>query len=397
VKTINVLFVAALLAITMAAAMPGGNTNESGIGDWYGRLYIDGTLASDGTLVCAYVNGVENARTTIGGASTSGMYLLHVYGNTGDNVTFNIFCDSDYPAKEGKQNWAVSLPSHALNLTIDHAATVGNASDIVSNGTGTLTVTINGAAIETDTYYGDVEQVNISSANGTELSFDFDFGKASLNLSQVNITKGVNSEGKAYMAISGVNFTGGQSGTKTIKLYNVSDSFNGLCVKDAENVTYVQVSSDCSSADETKLKCDGNAVNGKTCTKSGTTLTVSGLTHSAVMQYTVPTITNTVYTSTGSGGSTSSPKPTATPTVAATVTPAASTAPTPAVSTTPIQGTTATPTVQAVTATPTPTAASTPVAPIIGTTGGFDWMIIAAIIAAIIIVGVAAYFFFIKK
>jgi len=390
VKTINVLLIAALLTITMAAATPGGDTNESGIGDWDGRLYINGTLASDGTQVCAYVNGVENSRTTVGAYAT-GLYLLSVYGTTGDNVTFKVFCDSDYPAKEGAQAWAISPERHHLNLTIDHAATVGNVSDIVSSGAGTLNVTINGAVPETDTYYGGIETVNITSSNVT-VTFDFNFGSASLNLSKVNITAGTSGD-KSYLAIAGVNATGGQSGTKTVKLYNVSGTYNGLCVKDAEGVSYLEISSDCTGSDEIKLKCDGVAVSGRTCTQSGTTLTVSGLTHSAVMQLSVATTTNTGGVSTSwSGGlpsATASPTPTATP--APTV--AASTVPSPTVSSTPIQEKpTATPSGQTATVAPTIAATAIPtLAPATGTTGGDNTVWIIAIV--VVIIGLAAYFF----
>jgi len=392
VKTINVLLVAALLTITMAAATPGGDTNESGRGDWDGRLYINGTLASDGTLLCAYVNGVETDRTTIGADNTSGMYLVALPGKTGDSVTFKVFCDSDYPAKEGAQAWAISLPRHHLNLTIDHAATVGGASDIVSNGTGTLSVKVNDVVPDTDTYFEGVENVNITNSNGTILSFDYNFSTAQLNLSKVNITIGTNGD-KSYITISGVNLTGAQSGTKTIKLYGVTTSYNGICVKDAENVTYVQISSDCSSADETKLKCDGSTTSGKTCTLSGTTLTVSGLTHSALMQYTVPAAAqNTVYSS-SSGTMVTSASPTPTATAVPTATPAASAIPTPVISATPIQE--VTPTYPTVVATVTPAASVAPYAtPASSSAGGFDWTIAIAI-AAVAIAG--AYFLLQKK
>ena len=392
VKTINVLLVAALLTITMAAATPDGDTNESGIGDWDGRLYINGTLASDGTALCAYVNGVENSRTTIG-KFTTGMYLLSVYGNTGDNITFKVFCDSDYPAKEGAQNWAISPPRHHLNLTIDHAATVGNITDIVSNGTGTLNVTINGAVPETDSYFSDVETVNITSSNVT-VTFDFNFSSASLNLSKVNISVGTSGD-KSYLTIAGVNATGGQTGTKTIKLYNVSGTYNGLCVKDAEGVSYLEISSDCTGSDETKLKCDGVAVNGKTCIQSGTTLTVSGLAHSAVMQYSVPTTTTNNYVSSSGGVISSTASPTPTVTATPTATPVASIAPTPVtVSTTPIQETpTATPSGQTATAAPTVAATATPTL----TTSTTDGNSPILILMVVLIIGIAAYFFIYKK
>jgi len=284
----NALLFAALLASSMLFA---------GMGDWDGKLFINGALAADGTQVCAYVNGVENSRTTIGAYAT-GFYLMTIVGETGDNVTFNAFCDSQFPANEGTQAWAASPPRHHLNLTIDYDSTVGNSSNITSNGTGNLTITVNGTT--PGVYYNEVLPVNISSSSGVVLSFNFDFSNDSLNLSTINISVG-NSSGASYISVSGVNASGGQSGTKTLKMYNVSATYNGICVEDVENATYQNISAACTGTNEVQVPCPGTA-SGITCAQSGTTVTISGLSHSAVMQFSIPATTTTTTTTTSSGG-----------------------------------------------------------------------------------------------
>ncbi|MCX6771838.1 MAG: hypothetical protein NTX79_07320 [Candidatus Micrarchaeota archaeon] len=132
----NALLFAALLASSMLFA---------GMGDWDGQLSINGTLAPDGTSVCAYVNGaaIENSRTTVGAYAT-GYYLMTVIGDTGDNVTFKAFCE--YAVNEAAQNWSASPPRHHLNLSVTHTAgptltRVAPAATDVAVGTVTLTLT----------------------------------------------------------------------------------------------------------------------------------------------------------------------------------------------------------------------------------------------------------------
>ena len=291
----NALLFAALLASSMLFA---------GMGDWDGQVFINGELAADGTAVCAHVNGdsAENSRTTVG-AYASGYYLMTVIGDTGDNVTFNVYCDSNYSANEGQQAWSASPPRHHLNLSINHSSVVGNASNITWNGTGNLSVTINGTA--PGDFYSGVQTVNVSSPSGVILSFNYNFSGSYLNFSNINISTGT-SGGASYISVSGVNATGGQSGSQTVKLYGVSSSYNGICVKDAEVVTYISVSSTCDGSGEVQVKCDGVAVSGITCSQSGTNLTISGLAHTALIQFSVPTSGTTGTTGGGSnsgGGS----------------------------------------------------------------------------------------------
>jgi len=123
--------------------------DTSGMGDWDGQLFVNGSLALDGTSVCLYVNGVENDRTTVG-AEVSGYYLLHGVGATNDNVTFRVFCE--YLVNEATQNWSASPPRHHLNLSVNHSNGPGltrnaPATTGVAAGTVTLTLASNESAV----------------------------------------------------------------------------------------------------------------------------------------------------------------------------------------------------------------------------------------------------------
>ncbi|MEM5766127.1 MAG: PGF-pre-PGF domain-containing protein [Candidatus Aenigmatarchaeota archaeon] len=74
-------------------------------GDWKGYVFIDGSIAPDGTPVSATINNVEVASTTVGAVeSGTGYYLIHVPGNTGDKVKFKI-CGVNVTLEE--QSWSV--------------------------------------------------------------------------------------------------------------------------------------------------------------------------------------------------------------------------------------------------------------------------------------------------
>jgi parallel beta-helix repeat protein len=162
--------------------------------------------------------------------------------------------------------------------------TLGNASSINTTGLSNISAVIGSANATNGSIYSGVAAVSIYSGGLPMLSFSFNFSGNSLDFSQLNITAG-NLSGASYMVVNGTNSSGGQSGTKNITIYGASTSFNGICIKDAEGIGVTDISSSCNETSETSLQCDGSTSNGYSCSLSGTTLTVSGLQHSAVKQY----------------------------------------------------------------------------------------------------------------
>jgi len=162
---------ALLLAAFMLFLSPMLYADTSGMGDWEGQVFTNGTLALDGTSVCLYINGVENDRTTVG-AELSGYYLLHGVGATGDNVTFKVFCE--YLVNEGTQNWSASPPRHRLNISVNHSigpgvTRVAPGTTGVAIGTIAMTVSTNESATCRYSTSSGVSYVNMANSTTTTL------------------------------------------------------------------------------------------------------------------------------------------------------------------------------------------------------------------------------------
>ena len=110
------ILILAILSVAVFAALPI---------DWIGIARMGGSIAPDGTVITAFIDGQEVARTTIGDPTLvcsigdcSGYYLIHVPGNEGDAVTFKI---NGVGANEGPQSWIVpqSTRYYYLDLSLD--------------------------------------------------------------------------------------------------------------------------------------------------------------------------------------------------------------------------------------------------------------------------------------
>jgi cysteine-rich repeat protein len=139
---------------------------------------------------------------------------------------------------------------------------------------------------------GNVEFIN-SADNETIIEFGYDFDVSGLDLSKVNITSNPIA-GAGGIIIQGIDLTG-QNATKTVYI-NKLLSGNTVCIIDAE-VTSIAVTNDCSNG--IKLTCDGTS-GPYTCTTVGSKYKITGLTHSAVSEY---SYTAPVAASSSSGGS----------------------------------------------------------------------------------------------
>jgi hypothetical protein len=93
-------------------------------GDWAGYVTINSSTASDGTPIKSYVDGTAAESTTVGAVeSGTGYYLIHVTGQSGQNVTFKVCGVSAYPTNTTPQSWSVgphpvgSSPYFNLSIT----------------------------------------------------------------------------------------------------------------------------------------------------------------------------------------------------------------------------------------------------------------------------------------
>ena len=104
-----------LLSISYGQSLPG---------DWKGYVTINSSTAPDGTPIKSYVDGTAAESTTVGAVeSGTGYYLIHVTGQSGQNVTFKVCGVSAYPTNTTPQSWSVgphpvgSSPYFNLSIT----------------------------------------------------------------------------------------------------------------------------------------------------------------------------------------------------------------------------------------------------------------------------------------
>jgi hypothetical protein len=183
--------------------------------------------------------------------------------------------------------------------------TIGNSSDINTTLTN-VEVTVDGVNETAGMPVSGAYYVNVTSEGLPVLSFNYNFTASPLNFSALNISNG-NRSGAYYQVVWGVNSTGGQVGTRTFYLYNVSTGYNGICVQNIENASIP--SAGCNGANEFSVTCNGATdSNGVSCFKSDsdTTLTIFGLQHSGVIQYTVPAASTSQSSGSGYGGAVAS-------------------------------------------------------------------------------------------
>lgn len=86
---------------------------------WYGYVTINGSIASDGAVIDAYIGDSIKATTTVGAVQSNGYYLIHVEGNVGDNVSFKVYGNN---VSEVAQTWAAGFQHPNFNLTSNYTA-----------------------------------------------------------------------------------------------------------------------------------------------------------------------------------------------------------------------------------------------------------------------------------
>ena len=247
-----------------------------------------------------------------GGASGGGFKgsengTIHNFYNMDSVISYNVneIADSGY-AKSIGANCSGTIANGEIKsctITNDDLAVSGNASNMnVSGNFTSIGVSINGTSASNSSTLNETLPVVISDNNTQLLNFSYNFSTATLSFSEITITKGTSSNGAAYVTVAGID-SSAIVGTKTIYIYNASSAFNYVCIKDADVLSVGQISSTCNGADETPVPCTGVNTNGYACALSGTTLTITGLTHSGVeQQYVAPTVTPPSSSGGGSSG-----------------------------------------------------------------------------------------------
>lgn len=178
----------------------------------------------------------------------------------------------------------------------------GNGSSITTSGfIANLTVEIESETDVDGATYDNTRNVLIKQSGAPVVEFLYNFTDSELDFSKIFVEAGIDASGKAYISIFGFN-SSNLVGGKTVHIYNASTSFSGVCIKDEEGVVYSQISSSCSGSNEHFVTCNGVAQGAYTCTRGGTDLTISGLTHSSVILASPPSTPTKPTYNPGSGG-----------------------------------------------------------------------------------------------
>ena len=176
---------------------------------------------------------------------------------------------------------------------------IGNLSDIATN-VPNLNLIISNVTFNSSLNFTGTNKINFTENNNTIIEFDYDFSNTSkFNFVGVRINSTLQN-GSQSIIISGIDLTS-QGKTKTIYMNRTNETYNSVCIKDAEISSIDQMTVDCSASGETKLSCDGSSTGGFTCTLQDTVYKITGLSHSGIRQIT--------YTPSGggnNGGSSSS-------------------------------------------------------------------------------------------
>ena len=179
----------------------------------------------------------------------------------------------------------------------------GNISDVITN-IPNLSVVINGTSFNLSNPLVGFVPVNFtnSETNKTIVIFNYNLTNTTkLNFINIKINQTF-FNGSESLVVKGINIAN-TGATKTIYLNQTNISLNSVCIKDAEIDSIEEMSSTCGGTSETKVACDGAVTGNYTCTLSGTTYAIIGLSHSGIKQisYDRP-VTESSTPSAGSGG-----------------------------------------------------------------------------------------------
>ncbi|MBN2121518.1 right-handed parallel beta-helix repeat-containing protein [Candidatus Micrarchaeota archaeon] len=252
-------------------------------------------FSSTPTLISAAANGTGTAPDYFYMGISGDEGTLEYYYNSSGGNSANCTLDSDYLscgiyAELNSSEYSLEVlvrdsldRNSTSSITFNVSSTYGNGSTVNSSGMSNVSVSVNGTETNGSSSVSGVLPVNVSSSSGEVAVFYYNFSYSGLNFSSIRIANG-SSGGMPYIEISGIP-EGGKVGSKNVTIYGAVSGYTQVCVLDVENASASQISSSCSSDNETLLECDGTVENGKWCEINGTQIRLYNLTHSAAMQY----------------------------------------------------------------------------------------------------------------
>ncbi|MBW3015359.1 S8 family serine peptidase [Candidatus Woesearchaeota archaeon] len=156
---------------------------------------------------------------------------------------------------------------------------LGNLSDITTNITD-LSLEIN-ETTNLSEQFNNTLNITFKANTSVIIYAQHNFSTNAIILADIEVQKSNSSDSAGYTLIKGLSLASGE--TKTIYVDNLTNTSNGVCIKDTEVNSISDISAACSSADETKLTCPGTS-GAYTCTLGDNIYIISGLSNSAVRE-----------------------------------------------------------------------------------------------------------------
>ena len=224
----------------------------------------------------------------------SGNYMIKINASDGylhDSGVFGIIVldmaelDSDNDGINDSLDRVIGEPDLINTSTLNLSFFIGNSSNLskVFNGT---------------------QKIEFKDSSTTVVEFDFNFSNATINLNNVIMNKqSDNSTGAIVFSIRNTTLPAGFA--KTIYLDKINQSENGICIRDMEVISILELSGSCNQENEHEVECDGTLQDGYNCTYLNTTkkYKITGLKNSGIKQIDFEQSTDTTASAaSGSGG-----------------------------------------------------------------------------------------------
>jgi hypothetical protein len=184
-------------------------------------------------------------------------------------------------------NCGGNIPEANVNTTAycDHDSNnlIGTFSSMNVSGMS-LTAHVNNSVGDPLKIFTGIQKVELKESGKTRVEFNWSFAQA-LNMYNVHIEKQPSTSSKGYLITNKLEIQ------KTIFVDKLSNSSNSVCVKDAEVESISDVSLTCDGIGEKIIPCPGTN-SGISCSFSDGKYKISGIMHSAVVEFTDTNITS---------------------------------------------------------------------------------------------------------
>lgn len=175
--------------------------------------------------------------------------------------------------------------NQTINCDFNRNGIIGNNSNIQEENLD-VQIYIDSNLVNVTLNYTGEKTIELRENNTVRVEFNYNFNNGPLNLKNIVIKKQSSSSNFGYLIIEGI------SVRKAITLDRINSSSSQVCIRNSAITDIGTISSRCTSSSETLLSCPGNATQ-FTCSISGNTFIVAGLTNSGVREINVQTSPST--------------------------------------------------------------------------------------------------------